>query len=714
MISRLRADHRHFILILLLFVSFRMLAVLLFRPGGFIADFSDYDFYLEWGRLTARGYRAYDNLWTAYPPLFPLLMQAIFDLSARIPPWIDPRLFFHTLLGMALLVFETGNLIMLYRLSIKLTPEGENATLPPILYALLFAPVYTLLGWFEPMPLFFMLLGLDLLLTTRLGHWGWVGSALAAALGFLTKLTPALLIPIAVRWLGSKLSLSALRHEWFDPPSPGNLLRPTLYAFLFAGIVFAVGYPLVHANPALALSSFRVQDIRPPWQSLWAVLDGYFGYGLVPLDMRNLAGLAGPLWESRLPWTWITVGFLLLYLWLYTRPYDWTRPRTPVAFAAISVIWLFLYSKGWSPQFVIWVLAFTVLLLPTLRGIAIAIALTVANFVEANVFLIILPDQHWLLWGTVLTRTIFLILLAVEFLGQIWPSPRGLTLRRAGAILSWATLALALIASVAATPFAARAYAEQRLATHPCREAITYLQAEANWPVAQIVTEEIDIWEGLYPWLRGDYRLHVLDGYSPDRDPAEMGSERLAALVDGEAEFWWISTDHLPQSGIGRLFFAGPQVQAIETAQLGTCTLSRMVQIPAQPLAVADVVGGPIDLIRSEAGVAEAGNPLHLVLYWQAHNRVDERYTVFTQLWDPIGQLIAQQDNWPVLGLAPTDSWQPGVVVRDPYLLAIPAEVEAGRYRLLIGLYTDAGRRPFTLSNGERQDFVEMMIEIGD
>jgi hypothetical protein len=46
--------------------------------------------------------------------------------------------------------------------------------------------------------------------------------------------------------------------------------------------------------------------------------------------------------------------------------------------------------------------------------------------------------------------------------------------------------------------------------------------------------------------------------------------------------------------------------------------------------------------------------------------------------------------------------------------LAIPAEVEAGQYRLLIGLYTDAGRRSFTLSNGERQDFVEMRIEIGE
>jgi hypothetical protein len=144
---------------------------------------------------------------------------------------------------------------------------------------------------------------------------------------------------------------------------PATLLKPALYILVFAGVAVGVGLPLARFNPALALSSFTVNGLRPPWQSVWALLDGYYGFGLVPIDMRNLRGLAaGDQWASALPWTWITLGFALLYLWLYTRRYDWTRVRTPVAFAALSVIWLFLYSKGWSPQFVVWVLAFVVLL----------------------------------------------------------------------------------------------------------------------------------------------------------------------------------------------------------------------------------------------------------------------------------------------------------------------------------------------------------------
>ncbi|MBI1297561.1 hypothetical protein GC175_21690 [bacterium] len=715
-LRRLYARHRLFVLILLLFVGFRLLAILLFRPGGFIADFSDYDFYFEWGRLTPRGYTAYDNLWTAYPPLFPALMLAVFELSARIPPWIDNRFFFHTFLGAVLLVFETGNLVLIYRLARRLTPE--DALTPAILYALLFAPVYTLLGWFESMPLFFMLLGVDLLLIRR--RWGWTGSAVAAALGFLTKLTPILLIPIAVRWLGAKLSVRAAQREWFNPRSPGNLLRPTIYTLLFAATVVAVGYPFVNANPELALSSFRVQSIRPPWQSLWAVLDGYFGYGLVPLDMRNLAGLDGPLWQSSLPWTWITLGFVLLYAFLYTRPYDWTAPRTVVAFAAVSVIWLFLYSKGWSPQFVVWILAFTVLLLPTLRGMLIGLVLTVANAVEANVFLIMLPDQHWILWGTVLVRTILLVLLAVEFLGQIWPSPRGHVLRRVAGVLAWTTMGIALLVTVAATPRVADAYADRRLAEHPCRGVVETLQAEAVWSSSTVATESIEVWEQLHPWLRADYDMHVIDGYSPDRDPAQVGAERLTTLVTGEPEFWWVSwlgnvdAETTLQTEITGLFFADPRLSILETQRHGACALSRVAQLPAQPVAVADVVGGPISLLAAETGTAHPGSVLYLVVYWQAVQRIDERYTVFTQLSAPDGTLIAQQDNYPVRGLAPTDTWQPGVVVRDPYELSLPADAPPGEYRLRIGLYTAEGRRPLVLADGSQGEFIELNVVIGE
>ena len=732
MITRLRTLYRRhyaFLLLFLLFVSYRALAILLFRPGGFITDFSDYDFYYTWGQLIPMGYRAYDNLWTAYPPLFPAVMLNVFEAASRIPPWVEPRLFFHVLFGMTLLLFESGSFILIYRLGNRLGEESdleENRELhdvpilpgliPAVLYALLFVPVYTLIGWFEPMPLFFMLLGLDLLLVSH--SWGWLGSGIVAALGFLTKLTPMLLVPIVIRWLGVKLSWRAARDEWFDRGSPGNVGKAAAYVAIFFAVVIGLGYPFVRANPALAFSSFRVQSIRPPWQSIWAVLDGFYGYGLVPLDMRNLSGLSGPLWDSRLPWAWIGLAFVALYLWLYTRGYDWQKPRTPIAFSAVSIILLFLYSKGWSPQFLLWVLVYIALLLPTMRGVVLAIILSLINFVEADVFLILLPDEHWIMVGTVLTRTALLILLLVEFLGQIWPSPdRGAAMRRLSARAAWVLVAVSIAAAALSLPRAAQAYQDKRLAEHPCAEAIHYLHEQASWPTDTIITQQDEVRRDLYPWLRTDYDIRVLDGYGPEEPPVAVVLQRLEDLDD--REFWWIERSDVPASGTSPLsareaFLARTDVQALEEMGFGPCSLHRVGRMAgSEPPATADVAGGPIRLMHVETGTAQVGGDLHLVLYWQSDAPVAASYTVFAQLLDEDGELVAQQDNLPVQGLAPTDTWQPGVLIRDPYLLDLNDATEPGVYQLLIGLYDDLGQRaPLTLSDGTVADHIAFAVQV--
>jgi hypothetical protein len=242
-----------------------------------------------------------------------------------------------------------------------------------------------------------------------------------------------------------------------------------------------------------------------------------------------------------------------------------------------------------------------------------------------------------------------------------------------------------------------------------------------------LITEQVKAWEWFYPWLRTGYTLHVVDGYSPDQAAVEAGSQRLSELVEGVPEFWWLAITADDGVGISQNensapapvgaeitqpFFADPDVQTLETQQFGDCRLSRIAQRPAAPLAVAEVAGGPIYLLQTAHHLAQAGNALHLVLYWQADAPVTARYTVFTQLFSPTGELVAQQDNWPVEGLAPTDSWQPGVIIRDPYRLAIPHAVEAGTYRLRLGLYLPEGRRPLRLSDGLVQAYVEVPIQI--
>ena len=336
------------------------------------------------------------------------------------------------------------------------SPGVLPGLLPAALYALLFAPLYTLLGWFEAMPLFFMLLGLDLLLMPpRLGM-GWQRHCRRAGFSGQAHTHFARTDCGALAGGEAELACSA-RDEWFNRRAPGNLLRPALYVLIFAVVTLGVGLLALGPgfDPQLALSSFRINAIRPPWQSIWALLDGYYGYGLVPIDMRNLQGLAaGDQWQTRLPWGLIGMAFVAVYLWIYTRRYDWTGARgRQIVLTAVSVIWLFLYSKGWSPQFVVWILALLVLLTPSMQGVVLAIALTAINFVESTVFLLVLPQEHWLLVATVLARTLLLVLLAAEWLGQIWPAATvGRRMQLLAARLAWIVVAAALATAVAGAP----------------------------------------------------------------------------------------------------------------------------------------------------------------------------------------------------------------------------------------------------------------------
>ena len=145
-------QHSDFFLLLILFITFRMLTLAAFRPGGLVLDFSDFYWYRSFAELSRQGYYPYDTLWTTYPPLFPVVMIAIYQVSALLPPWEFPNLWFTLLLGGFFLLFEIGNFILLYLFALALKPEGGEFANPfraCWIYAAMFVPVYTLTGWFE-------------------------------------------------------------------------------------------------------------------------------------------------------------------------------------------------------------------------------------------------------------------------------------------------------------------------------------------------------------------------------------------------------------------------------------------------------------------------------------------------------------------------------------------------------------------------------------
>jgi len=517
--------HRHsdFLILLILFITFRVLALVAFRPGGLVLDFSDFYWYRSFAELTRQGYYPYYNLWTTYPPLFPFVMIALYQISTLLPPWTFPNLWFTLLLGGFFLLFEIGNFILLYLFALKIYPQKSDALRPCWIYAMFFVPVYTVTGWFESYPLFFFLLSLYLLLEKRPYL-----SALFTGIGFMIKLIPAILIPVALQQIWQ----SELRPIRFWKPYRSGLI----YLTLFALTVLLIGLPFYLLNPALIFGSQQITAARAPWETVWALIDGNYDYGVIPLDMRDLSWTPKAAPPTHIPWLLVTAIFGLIYSLVYFRPFDWHNPRQVVAFVAFTNALFMLWSKGYSPQWLGWPLYFIALLIPNLRGILYATLLSLGNIIEANFFFIMFPAEHWLFAVTILTRTMLLIILAGEFLGLIWlPSPRVVKMRTWGLT---ALVIILLLGLIPAIPQLGRTYFEVRLQQSPYRATISRLQKEKVKGALLLNSQTTYDW--FYPYLRNDYQLFMLDDYAPPGQSVEQRTTALLNTMVRQTDVLWI------------------------------------------------------------------------------------------------------------------------------------------------------------------------------
>lgn len=112
-----------------------------------------------------------------------------------------------------------------------------------------------------------------------------------------------------------------------------------------------------------------------------------------------------------------------------------------------------------------------------------------------------------------------------------------------------------------------------------------------------------------------------------------------------------------------------------------------------QPVSVR--FGDEISLLNATIdGAFEAGNTLNVELFWEALRMPDADYTVFVQLLDTAGNLVASGDGRPMNGAYTTLAWQPDTVIPDTHLVQLPPELGAAEYVLQVGLYrADTGAR---------------------
>jgi len=113
--------------------------------------------------------------------------------------------------------------------------------------------------------------------------------------------------------------------------------------------------------------------------------------------------------------------------------------------------------------------------------------------------------------------------------------------------------------------------------------------------------------------------------------------------------------------------------------------------------------GGNIALAGYEVRLEE--NVLRVILDWRCLAQPQQSYTVFVHLYGPIaGPPVAQQDEPPVHNYVPTNFWQAGDLIRDEKTVVWPADLPAGDYTLVVGLYDPAtgARLPAVGPDGQR------------
>jgi hypothetical protein len=134
---------------------------------------------------------------------------------------------------------------------------------------------------------------------------------------------------------------------------------------------------------------------------------------------------------------------------------------------------------------------------------------------------------------------------------------------------------------------------------------------------------------------------------------------------------------------------------------IGSLGIARSSDAVPADLAAGDafVLGDEIALLGNTLAMSEDG--LQAQLYWQALGIPSHDYTAFLHVLDAGGAIVAQQDRQPGNGEAPTETWPDGYVLADEMDVSLPADLPAGAYRVVAGLYDAAtGRRLSVATEG--------------
>jgi hypothetical protein len=217
-------------------------------------------------------------------------------------------------------------------------------------------------------------------------------------LGVLTKLIPGIVLAAAWR---------------FWPPKRWARTTAAAAIIVAAGIL-----PFLALRPEMTLASLRSQAAKGSWETVWALLDGNPGTGIFgPLSERlDPAEATMPRGQpARIP-HWIPSLIAgAIALWAFLRAQGDRRKALPLL--AFLLALLFLWSRGWSPQWLAYLVPLLLLSVSLRQSLVFGLNLVAISLLEWPVLLT--RGRFDLLWIPVILRTSVILLLAVVFFQRL-------------------------------------------------------------------------------------------------------------------------------------------------------------------------------------------------------------------------------------------------------------------------------------------------------
>jgi len=360
-----------------LFMAGRLI-LLVSLPLEALQGYGDYwNFY----RQAAMGLPFFD-FWTEFPPLFPFLSRIIYLLTQ------GSEHAYTYALAVILSFIQAGSISIFYLLGDQL-PERHLLYHRTGLYAFFTLGLFYSWGYFDALAVFFMLLGLLYSLKGR-----DLLSGLSVSAGLLAKWFPSLAAPAVIKMKDKRGA----------------------FRFLAALLILSIGVwgGLYLVSPEYTAASLTSQNLKGSWETIWALMDGNLRTGNFGAVDRTLLdfdfGQAGR--EAVIsPWiTLLIIGGLGFYLWIRT-PLE--TPFAVTAFTGLTIVMFFLWSPGYSPQWVLYLLPMVLLVFPVREAGLWGLVLILINLLEWPLLLSrgMFTSLYWL----IPLRTILYLLLGVRF-----------------------------------------------------------------------------------------------------------------------------------------------------------------------------------------------------------------------------------------------------------------------------------------------------------